>query len=100
VLRPLLRNYLNPPTALAPAALPGMAGLPPDDVAAAKVILQKQLQDEEQVEQQEQLQEKLQLQLAARENRRRLNNVEYAQEVASNDPRLVATLIQNWMDKK
>jgi flagellar M-ring protein FliF len=100
VLRPLLRNYLNPPTALAPAALPGMAGLPPDDVAAAKVILQKQLQDEEQVEQQEQLQEKLQLQLAARENRRRLNNVEYAQEVANNDPRLVATLIQNWMDKK
>ena len=77
VLRPLLRKHLQPAPALAP---------PPDarqelqpDVAAVGGV---------------------QAQAVAREGQRHLENVKYAQDASANDPRMVAMLIQNWMEKK
>ena len=77
VLRPLLRKHLQPAPALAP--LPGRQEPQPDVVAAGAGV---------------------QAQAVAREGQRHLDNVQYAHEAASNDPRMVAALIQNWMDKK
>ncbi|NMM08551.1 flagellar basal-body MS-ring/collar protein FliF [Polaromonas sp.] len=79
VLRPLLRKHLQPATAVAPPL--GKQEPQPDITGAPGVA-------------------SVQAQAAQREGQRHLDNVQYAQDASANDPRMVAMLIQNWMDKK
>ena len=76
VLRPLLRKHLQPAPAVAP--LPGRHEPQHDPATVVSA----------------------QAQAAQREGQRHLDNVQYAQDASANDPRMVAALIQNWMDKK
>jgi len=73
VLRPLLRNYLQPAR-----VLPGSAAA--DSTAAESADPEVQAQD--------------------RQNQRHLDNIQYAREAATRDPRMVAMLIRHWMEKK
>jgi flagellar M-ring protein FliF len=74
VLRPLLRKYLQAAQAVPPLA--GAEQTPPDDSG-----LQAQTEAED------------------RKARRHQENLQYAQETAVKDPRMVAMLIKHWMDK-
>ena len=76
VLRPLLRKHLQPAPAVAP--LPGRHEPQHDPATVVSA----------------------QAQAAQREGQRHQDNVQYAQDASANDPRMVAALIQNWMDKK
>jgi flagellar M-ring protein FliF len=78
VLRPLLRKHLQPAAAVAP---PLGRQEPQPDVAGAAAVAS------------------VQAQAAQREGQRHVDNVKYAQDASANDPRMVATLIQNWMGK-
>lgn len=76
VLRPLLRKHLQPALAVAPppgAQEPHLAGVAGAASAQAQAV--------------------------QREGQRHLDNVQYAQDASANDPRMVAALIQNWMNK-
>ena len=73
VLRPLLRTFLQPQSARAPAAAVQ------EPLAEAGPDLQAQAQE--------------------RENQRHQNNTQYARETATKDPRMVAMLIKHWMEK-
>lgn len=74
VFRPLLRRHLAPPRAAEPEALPAPAAIDPDDVTQAAQTSARQ-----------------------REAERRQADLDYAQQTADQDPRLVATLIKHWM---
>ncbi|MGC1175682.1 flagellar basal-body MS-ring/collar protein FliF [Polaromonas sp.] len=73
VLRPLLRNYLQPERAPA-----GSAAV--ESAAADNADPEVQAQD--------------------RQTQRHLDNIQYAREAALKDPRMVAMLIRHWMEKK
>ncbi|MDR6536882.1 flagellar basal-body MS-ring/collar protein FliF [Variovorax soli] len=75
VLRPLLRKHLAPPRAAAPEADPPAAAADSDDEASAA-----------------------QLSALQREAERRQADLDYVQQTAEQDPRLVATLIKHWMN--
>ncbi|GAA4348590.1 flagellar basal-body MS-ring/collar protein FliF [Variovorax defluvii] len=74
VLRPLLRKHLAPPPASA-APEPAVAPIDPDDEAA---VAEQSARE--------------------REAERRKADLDYAQQVAEQDPRLVASLIKQWMN--
>ncbi|MDD5335611.1 MAG: flagellar basal-body MS-ring/collar protein FliF [Rhodoferax sp.] len=80
VLRPLLRRVLQPanaaaePTAAAATAAPES----PAEAAAAEVSAKTQ----------------------ERHSKRHLDNLQYAQEAATQGPQMVAMLVKSWMDKK
>ncbi|HQS31592.1 MAG: flagellar M-ring protein FliF [Polaromonas sp. 39-63-203] len=78
VLRPLLRKHLQPAPAVAP--LPGNF-VPQPDLAGAPGVAG------------------VQAQAAQREGQRHQENMQYAQTASANDPRMVAMVIQNWMEK-
>ncbi|OUL99236.1 flagellar basal-body MS-ring/collar protein FliF [Variovorax sp. JS1663] len=78
VLRPLLRKHLAPPPSAAPTAAAATAADPaidPADEAQAAALAVRQ-----------------------RESERRQADLDYAQQTAEQDPRLVATLIKHWMN--
>lgn len=75
VLRPLLRKHLAPPPAATPEAAPAAAAADPDDETSAA-----------------------QLSALQREAERRQADLDYVQQTAEQDPRLVATLIKHWMN--
>ncbi|VTU26891.1 Flagellar M-ring protein [Variovorax sp. PBS-H4] len=75
VLRPLLRKHLAPPPAAAPEPAPAAAAIDPEDEASAA-----------------------QLSALQREADRRQADLDYVQQTAEQDPRLVATLIKHWMN--
>ncbi|HYP83215.1 flagellar basal-body MS-ring/collar protein FliF [Variovorax sp.] len=81
VLRPLLRKHLGPPPAAA-AAAPGPDAAAPSDTGPA--------QDEPRVSPEEALRQ--------REAERQRVDLAYAHDTATRDPKLVATLIQHWMN--
>ena len=77
VLRPLLRKHLAPPPSATPEAAPPAAAVaadPDDETSAA------------------------QLSALQREAERRQADLDYVQQTAEQDPRLVATLIKHWMN--
>lgn len=77
VFRPLLRKHLAPPPSAAPEAAPPAAAVaadPDDETSAA------------------------QLSALQREAERRQADLDYVQQTAEQDPRLVATLIKHWMN--
>lgn len=74
VLRPLLRKHLQP----APA---GIAVAGEETASAAGAAAQVQANAKE------------------REEQRHLENIQYAQEIAANDPQTVAMLMKHWMEK-
>ncbi|SFC75549.1 flagellar M-ring protein FliF [Polaromonas sp. OV174] len=76
VLRPLLRKHLQPPAAQAPVAADEKAAQPDDSAQ----------QDQPQAQE--------------RQAQRHLDNIQYAQETAVKDPRMVAMLIKHWMGEK
>jgi len=83
VLRPLLRKHLAPPPAPAPTvAEPGMAGEADGDTPPAPE--EPAISAEEALRQREALRQKVDL--------------DYAHQLADQDPKLVATLIQHWMN--
>lgn len=73
VLRPLLRNYLQPERA-------------PSGGAAAESTVADNADPE--------------VQAQDRQTQRHLDNIQYAREAALKDPRMVAMLIRHWMEKK
>ncbi len=73
VLRPLLRNYLQPERTPAGSATA-------ESTAADNADPEMQAQD--------------------RQTQRHLDNIQYAREAALRDPRMVAMLIRHWMEKK
>jgi flagellar M-ring protein FliF len=76
VLRPLLRKHLAPPPSAMPEAAPAAAVVAdPDDEKSAA-----------------------QLSALQREAERRQADLDYVQQTAEQDPRLVATLIKHWMN--
>ena len=75
VFRPLLRKHLAPPPAPTPEAAPVEAAADPDEEASAA-----------------------QLGALQREAERRQADLDYVQQTAEQDPRLVATLIKHWMN--
>jgi len=75
VFRPLLRRHLAPPPAPTPEAAPVEAAADPDEEASAA-----------------------QLGALQREAERRQADLDYVQQTAEQDPRLVATLIKHWMN--
>lgn len=76
VLRPLLRKHLAPPPSAVPEAAPAAAVVAdPDDEKSAA-----------------------QLSALQREAERRQADLDYVQQTAEQDPRLVATLIKHWMN--
>lgn len=75
VVRPLLRKHLAPPPAAATEPAPAAAAIDPDDEAGAA-----------------------QLSALQREAERRQADLDYVQQTAEQDPRLVATLIKHWMN--
>lgn len=84
VLRPLLRKHLAPPPAPAPtAAEPGASGDAAGDAP--------QQPDEPAISAEEALRQ--------REALRQKADLDYAHQLAEQDPKLVATLIQHWMNK-
>ena len=84
VLRPLLRKHLAPPPAAAPAtAEPGVDGaVAAGDPAPAS--------DEPSISAEEALRQ--------REALRQKADLDYAHQLAEKDPKLVATLVQHWMN--
>ncbi|MGO4392527.1 flagellar basal-body MS-ring/collar protein FliF [Variovorax sp. M-6] len=81
VLRPLLRKHLAPP----PAPVPPVASAP-DEAAVEEPTLPQEptISAEESLRQ--------------REAARQKADMEYAHQLADQDPKLVATLIQHWMN--
>lgn len=73
VLRPLLRNYLQPERT-------------PSGGAAAESTVADNADPE--------------VQAQDRQTQRHLDNIQYAREAALKDPRMVAMLIRHWMEKK
>jgi flagellar M-ring protein FliF len=74
VLRPLLRKHLQPAT-----AVPAGAGEETASTAGAAAQVQADARE--------------------REEQRHLENIQYAQEIAANDPHIVAMLMKHWMEK-
>ncbi|KWT95994.1 Flagellar M-ring protein [Variovorax sp. WDL1] len=75
VFRPLLRKHLAPPPAAAPEPAPASAAIDAEDEAGAAHLSALQ-----------------------REAERRQADLDYVQQTAEQDPRLVATLIKHWMN--
>jgi flagellar M-ring protein FliF len=75
VLRPLLRRHLGPPPVAAAPEAAAEPAIDPDDEAQAAQLGARQ-----------------------REAERRQADLDYAQQTAEQDPRLVATLIKHWMN--
>ncbi len=86
VLRPLLRKHLQPPQPGTPleadAANAPAAGAPDASLTPTEAKAQAQMEVQE------------------RETQRHEDNVKYAQDTASSDPKMVAMLIRHWMAEK
>lgn len=74
VLRPLLRKHLQPAT-----AVPAGAGDETASTTGAATQVQADARE--------------------REEQRHLENIQYAQEIATNDPHIVAMLMKHWMEE-